>query len=84
MKTTAKLQSVCVCVCYGKRGACTFVHISIIHFEISNRMKHQAISTGRYATVSCVESAEGDLGGTDVLTTTGQHFGTSKVSRAPW
>lgn len=35
------------------RGACTGVHFSFIHFEISNRMKHQAIRTGRCNSVLC-------------------------------
>lgn len=39
MKTTEKLRRVCC----GRVSACTFVHISVIRFEISNRMKHQAI-----------------------------------------
>lgn len=93
MKTTEKLQGVCCGSGVwggggGGGGACTCVHFSFIHFEISNRMKHQAIRTGRYNSVlcwagrgwsqrnRCVDNYWG-VGG-------GQHFGTSKVSRAPW
>lgn len=66
IKTTEKLRSV-----LWKAAACTIVHIQIIHFEISNRMKHQAIRTGRYNSFLVLSWQGGDLGGTDVLTTTG-------------
>lgn len=45
---------------------------AIIHFEVFNRMKYQAVKDRKIQQrLVCVELAEGDLGGTDVLTTTG-------------
>lgn len=42
----------------GGGGACTFVHISSTHFEISNRMKDRSY---KGLEVSRVELAEGEL-----------------------
>lgn len=53
---------------------------SRLSYSVSNlsRIKHQAIRTRRCN--GCrIDLAEGDLRGT-----LGQHFGTSKVSKAPW
>ena len=70
MKTTEKLCC-CVCVRYGWGGGrgwglhAPSARVSVIHFEISNRMTDQPRRTRD------IVPAEGDLGGTGVLTTTG-------------
>lgn len=85
MKTTEKFVR---CVMEGgggeKGGACTFVHISSTHFEISNRMTHQAIKDWKIQRCLVLSWQRVISEEQMCWQLPGQHFGTSKVSRAPW